>query len=391
MSKTTYLVISGILSFKYLNNNLLPFITDDILLMAMLSWTIFGFIYYKENSPLYTLKNQTLIFIISVLFFFSALTPVFSYGQPFISTCIAMRGNLIIIFLLLLFKIMPTEKEIFKSFQILTIIALILSILVILYPQLFADKEIIMNLLARQKRGSTDIAVIWPGSRVVIFYFFMQLYYMIEKKSMKEFLICTILIGYIILQQNRSTLICAIPFYLYGLIKSNIRYKMTIISIIIIACGTYIIMVLSELLKETQNQLSDPQYNRWQAIQAYLFERDYTLYNTLFGKGFPCKGSLYIEEIKKFLIHRNAILSDIGLLGSFYFYGIILMSILYWYIFKGLFSKGMPIYVRLYSLWMLVIPTIHCFFQGSAFGASIIILIHIYFVIYHSNKEYATN
>ena len=265
MSKTTYLVISGILSFKYLNNNLLPFITDDILLMAMLSWTI---IYYKENSPLYTLKNQTLIFIISVLFFFSALTPVFSYGQPFISTCIAMRGNLIIIFLLLLFKIMPTEKEIFKSFQILTIIALILSILVILYPQLFADKEIIMNLLARQKRGSTDIAVIWPGSRVVIFYFFMQLYYMIEKKSMKEFLICTILIGYIILLQNRSTLICAIPFYLYGLIKSNIRYKMTIISIIIIACGTYIIMVLSELLKETQNQLSDPQYNRWQAIQA---------------------------------------------------------------------------------------------------------------------------
>ena len=112
MSKTTYLVISGILSFKYLNNNLLPFITDDILLMAMLSWTIFGFIYYKENSPLYTLKNQTLIFIISVLFFFSALTPVFSYGQPFISTCIAMRGNLIIIFLLLLFKIMQMQKHI---------------------------------------------------------------------------------------------------------------------------------------------------------------------------------------------------------------------------------------------------------------------------------------
>lgn len=119
--------------------------------------------------------------------------------------------------------------------------------------------------------------------------------------------------------QNRSTLLGTAPFYLYGLLKMDIKYKRIIIAIIILTIGGLIYNILSSLIEESTTQLNDSKYNRWQAIYFYLFEQKNNLYTVLFGNGSPCTGSEYLQYINRAVTTRLAILSDIGLLGSYFF------------------------------------------------------------------------
>ena len=141
MSKLTYLIISGLLSFNFLRNGLFPFLTADILFVLMLGWSIFGWVYYyHENSPIYN-KNIYWALGILVLFFLSSLAPLFRYNQDLISTCIAMRTNVLIIYLITLLKIYPSEDDLFHSFRFLGLLAIGMAILVFVFPHWFVDMD----------------------------------------------------------------------------------------------------------------------------------------------------------------------------------------------------------------------------------------------------------
>lgn len=321
MNKSTYLIISGLISFRFIPLKLFPFLTLDVQLILMLIWSIWGFYYYPNYSDLYTNKNRSVVFLFFILFFFSSLTPVFRYNQDFIATAIAMRGNLVIIFLLTLLKIKPEEEDLYASFKTLTIIALALSIIAFFFPHLFLSTQALYNLSFRQSQGSTDILAIWLGYPAVIFYFYMSLGRMIQNTGKDDFLWCTLCMLYIFIMQNRSMLIGTVPFYIYGLIKADIRYKNLIIMLIALAMGGFIYTIVSSLIQESTEQLSNSNYNRWQAIDFYLFEQKNNFYTLIFGHGVPCANSNYLEYIRNAQNNRFAIASDIGLLGSYFFYG----------------------------------------------------------------------
>jgi hypothetical protein len=366
MSKTTYLIISGILAFGFLQNNLLPFITIDLLLVMMLIWSIFGYIYIKEESVLNNMKNQKWIFVFFILFFLSSLTPMFRYNQDLLSTWVAMRTNFAIIYLLTLLKIAPNEEEIFKSFRFLGYLALISAIFVILWPELFVDKKDILGLLKRQKSGSMDIAAVWPGSICAVFYFYILLQRMIEKSTIKNTIWCSVFIGYIFLMQNRSTMICAVPFYLYGIMKADIKYKLWIIMFLCLSTGAFVYNIVDELIEESQKQLGNTRYNRWQAIYFFLTEQKNNLYTILFGHGVPSKGSAYLNHILKAQTGRLAFISDIGLLGTYFYYGLATMAVIYRFILKGICNNRMPRFLQYYCWWILLVPTIHSIGLGSS-------------------------
>lgn len=387
MSKSTYIIISGLISFSFIPVKLFPFFTRDVQLILMLIWSIFGFYYYPKYSDLYTNKNRNIVFLFFILFFFSSLTPVFRYNQDFIATVIAMRGNLVIIFLLTLFKIKPKEEDFYASFKTLSIIALILSILAFFFPHLFLSTKTLYNLNIRQSQGSTDILAIWLGYPAVIFYFYMSLGRMIQKSNKNDFLWCTICMLYIFIMQNRSMLIGTIPFYIYGLIKADIRYKNLIIILIALTMGGFIYTIVSSLIQESTEQLNNSNYNRWQAVSFYLFEQKNNLYTILFGQGVPCANSSYLEYIRDAQNNRYAIASDIGLLGSYFFYGISTLIVIYYFVFLGIFKKAIPLYVKFYCLWILFVPTIHLFAQGMEFGSTIRLLFIIYLVVYYKEQS----
>lgn len=366
MPKTIYLIISGLLSFNFLKNGLFPFFTSDTLFVLMFVWSILGWVYYhRENSPIYD-KNIYWALGILILFFLSSLTPFFRYNQDIISTCIAMRTNVLIIYLITLLKIYPSEDELFKSFRFLGLLAVGMAILVFVFPHWFVDIESIKRLMIRQSSGSTDLLVIWPGSACAVLYFYILLQKMRYESTAQNVFWCSLFMGYIFLMQNRSTLVCALFFYIYTFIKTDVRYKSWIIAGGCLIAGVYIFNVLSGLIEETQMQLSDSKYNRWQAIYFFLVEQKNNLYTLFFGNGVPCKGSAYLHYIMQAQEKRLAFISDIGLLGSFFYYGLTMMGIIYSFILKGsIRGKAFPLFLKYYCWWLLLIPTIHGFGLGD--------------------------
>ena len=295
MKKSTYLIIEGIISFGFLKNNLLPFINNDILLLLALAWNFWGFFYFKGNGVLYTTKNITWVLSIMLVFFLCTLYPTFHYWQPYLSTLVAMRANLIVLFLLTLLKISPSEEEFIYSFKVLAYIALVFGVLAFTFPFLFVSKEDILRLIQRQKTGSSDILTIWPGSACAVFYFYILLQNMINKKALKSIVLCTIFMLYIVLMQNRSTLLCAAPFYFYGLIKTDFRYKYIFISVVVFALGVYTYSIFDSLIDETIKDLSNDKYNRWQSMEYFMSVERYDLLTFLFGHGIPASDSAYLH------------------------------------------------------------------------------------------------
>jgi hypothetical protein len=297
MQKSTYLIINGLLSFGYIPTRIIP-LTPDMLLVLQLFWIGFGLFYYKGYAPTFNWKNQAFVLAVFVLLFLSMLSPVFRYNQPFIPTAIAMRGNLVFLYLLALMKIGPTEEEFEYSFKVLGIMALVLCVVVYAFPTLYAEDRAIQGLLLRQRQGSTDIIASFPGNLAARIYFYILLGKLVKEHTIRIFLWCTLFMGYILLLQNRSTLLCALPFYLYAVWKAEVRFKTWILAAILLIGGTSIIWILSSLLEETQSQLGDAKYNRWQAVQFFLFEYKYTFYSFFFGNGTSCAGSYFLRYLQ---------------------------------------------------------------------------------------------
>ena len=388
MSKTTYLVISGILSFDYLTNNLTSFIPQDLWWALTMLWMVFGFFYFKGYSPLYNRKNQCYVFTFFILLFLSQLSPVFKYNQDYISTIIANRAEYSFVFLLVLCKIGPSEEELFKTFKILGITTLIMGVLVYFFPYMFVDSESLKSFLRYQRRGGLDVLIIWPGAAAARYYFYILVYQSVKSQTGggKILLLLTLFMAYLVAIQNRSTLIFAVPCYLYALLKVKTMKKWVILSLIVIIGATYLYTVFDSLINESVSQLSDKKYNRWQAVSYYLFERDYSFYNTLFGNGRPASGSAYLYELVKTAKSRLAILSDIGLLGTFYIYGLSMILFIYSFVFKAIAKRNMPSYLRLYALWILLVPTIHCFGTGK-FGNVILFALFFYNILLYEDAN----
>ena len=216
MNKSTYLIITGLLSFDYLTNNFTRFITSDLYLVATMLWALFGFFYYKGYSPLYTKKNQIYIYLFFILIFLSQLSPLFKYNQDLISTIIANRLEYSFIFLLVLCKIGPTEEDIFHTFKVLGIITLAFGIIAFFCPQWFIDVRHLKGFLYNQARGGYDLLAACPGAHAAVYYFYILIYKTVTTKaeSQKYLFWATIFMIYIFAIQNRSTLIMAVPSYL---------------------------------------------------------------------------------------------------------------------------------------------------------------------------------
>jgi hypothetical protein len=362
------------------------FLSMDMYVMLLFAWSFFGWsYYYRENSPLVD-RNIYWVAVLLVLFFLSALTPLFRYNQNLISTFITMRSNLLIMYLITLLKMYPSDEDILKAIRVLGMLALVMLGMVLLFPYWFVDHKIIAGLARAQKSGSTDFSVAWPGNGCAVLYFYVLLQKMREKASFHNVFWCCVFMGYVFLMQNRSTLICALPFFVYTFLKSDVKYKTWIIGLGSVLIGAYMMTVLSGLIEETEADMSNKNYNRWQAVSFFLLEQDNNLYTVLFGHGAPSAGSAYLAYIWAARLKRLAFISDIGLLGSFFYYGAAMMIVIYRFVLKGITSKKIPLFLKYYCWWILLVPTIHCFGLGNT-TSMIHFSLLFYLIIYYDHKD----
>lgn len=386
MKRSTYLIIIGLVAFDYVPKGLFPFMTLNVTLIIILLMAIIGpFVCKSNNLKLNTFNNRKWVYLILALFGLSIIYPVITSDQTVINTLIALRHTLPIFFLFTLLKIAPGEDDLEKSLSFLGKFALVMGVIAIIFPEWFVDNEKLRDF--RFDPGN-DLTIIWPGFRMAVLYFYILIGKLWHSSKYKDLIWTSVFILYIIIVQNRSTLICAVPFFCLAYIKSNIKYKWVIFAIVFVSISGYILTILGDLIEETQRQLGDTSYNRWQAIQFFLLEQNDNLYTFLFGHGIPAKGSSYLDSLLSAQNMRLAFISDIGLLGTYYYYGIAMLIIIYRFVFIGIFNRKMPIYVRLYSLWLLFVPTIHLFGVGYAPDMLLFVL---YFYMIDLYKSSSTN
>ena len=136
------------------------------------------------------------------------------------------------------------------------------------------------------------------------------------------------------------------------------------------------------------NQINNPNYNRWQAINFYILEYKSNLLTFLFGHGTPASGGQYLDIVQNAAKSRLAYLSDIGLLGSYFQYGILFLILIYSFCLKSLKSYQ-PLYLKFYSLYIILVPTIHGF--GNNYSSSAILFSSFfYLVLFHRQKHRLT-
>ena len=380
------MIIIGLVAFDYVPKGLFPFMTLNVTLIIILLMAIIGpFVCKSNNLKLNTFNNRKWVYLILALFGLSIIYPVITSDQTVINTLIALRHTLPIFFLFTLLKIAPGEDDLEKSLSFLGKFALVMGVIAIIFPEWFVDNEKLRDF--RFDPGN-DLTIIWPGFRMAVLYFYILIGKLWHSSKYKDLIWTSVFILYIIIVQNRSTLICAVPFFCLAYIKSNIKYKWVIFAIVFVSISGYILTILGDLIEETQRQLGDTSYNRWQAIQFFLLEQNDNLYTFLFGHGIPAKGSSYLDSLLSAQNMRLAFISDIGLLGTYYYYGIAMLIIIYRFVFIGIFNRKMPIYVRLYSLWLLFVPTIHLFGVGYAPDMLLFVL---YFYMIDLYKSSSTN
>lgn len=376
----------GLIAFDYIPKQLFPFMTANTVLVIVLFMAIIGPIICKSNKfNLNTFNNRKWVYIIIALFIVGSIYPIISYSQSVIGTAIALRHNLSILFLLTLLKIEPSEKDLEISLSVLGKLAIVMGGVAIIFPGWFVDNERLQNF--NYSEGN-DLTLVWPGFRMAVFYFYILIGKLWNSSKYKDLLWAAVFMLYILIVQNRSTLICALPFFCIAFFKSKVRFKWIIFTIVLVCVSGYIFSILGDLIEETQLQLGDQNYNRWQAIQFFILEQNDNLYTFLFGHGIPAKGSSYLNSLLDAQETRLAFVSDIGLLGTYYYFGAAMLIVVYRFILTGVFNRKIPVYMRMYSLWLLCIPTIHLF--GVGFAPDMLLFV-LYFYMIDLYKNRCTN
>jgi hypothetical protein len=83
--------------------------------------------------------------------------------------------------------------------------------------------------------------------------------------------------------------------------------------------------------------------------------------------------------------YRFAYLADIGLLGSYYLYGLSFVGIIYSFVFKAL-KKKQPYYLKFFACFIIFVPTIQGFGIFDL-GSAILYAMFFYLVIYHLHYQ----
>jgi hypothetical protein len=374
------------LAFDYLQY--IPFIEINPNVNLFFQWFLmfYALISYHKYStnPLNIFANKKYVFLFFTIMVLSTIFPYFEYSQPIWSTLLSQRANYNIIFLFVLLYIHPTPRDFFVAFKFCSFLCILIMVLSIIFPAYFLDSEKYLSFLSRKSLGSYDLITASPGVNLLFFYFLIRIQSWFYFRSKKNIIEISIIFLMLFLLQNRSLLLILIPISIYSFIKFNNKNKfiyLTALIIFLLSGSIYFINIFDSLIAETILQINDLDYGRWQSMSFFILENESHFLNLIFGHGLPSKESSYLDFIQSAQNNRGAYLSDIGLFGTFYLYGLAFIIPIYLFVFRAL-KKQQPKFLKFFALYILFIPTIQRFGTLSS-DAAIFYSMFFYLVIYY--------
>lgn len=393
MSKVLYLIFQFLLLTSFFKLAIFSFISDDVFLLFSIFSSFFIIFKYKfhknriNNISLTRYRNTKIIYFLFFTVFLSVISSYLVHYQNPLHTLISQRNIYAFVFLLSLYYLQPSIKDISKFFTIITLCTIAIWFIAKTNPFIIAFSEVRKENLLNYYDGD-GISVV--GNKIVLAYLYYKLGTLNYKKiDIKDVIIIMLLFIFLILYQNRSTLIGIIIAFLYIFYVIKINPIKKIITFLILSCIiipiTYHFLsdIIDSLILESQTQLQDTDYARIRELDFFVFNNTNPI-AFIFGNGIPSSFSEYGQKILYLREHQGLYADDIGMLGMWYDFGLLFVGIFIYVIIKILFNDY-PLFLKLLCLHILIIPTIfHCW-KGE--GIILFSLILYLFSFYNSKNS----
>lgn len=371
MNKSVYLLIAAILIDNFCRLRMFV-LQPDIALGLSLGWAVFGLFHYTFNRRKSSLRmdmptNRRYVWLIFLGVFLSMTSVYFYHDQSLVATFISQRQIYLFLYFIVLLRMAPSVEEIIRFIRWYSLLSLGAWILSIVNPYLFArESDQIAYLLSGE---SGDFGFLSTTLPIVILYYYFLLERAVRRFSIKAWGKVLFWLVFLILIQNRSMLFMALILTAYSILRIRSRYRVALILFSAVACVVVIILsqdILVSLYEETVDQLADPDYNRWNALRFFFTERDnYPFYCMLFGNGTPAAETGYLQSLLRASEESRAYVSDIGLLGDYFYFGILPLGVIYFMVYKILRGRAFPYFMKLMAVHILLVPTIFSISYGT--------------------------
>ena len=361
--------------------NIKPFgnFSEDIQLMAIVAYLIFGCIKYRKRPRILFVGKYNYLKWIFIGILLSMIPAYLFYGQPITQSLITYRTQYLIFTIPALFVISPRIEEIVKSLFLFSLLLLAANLLIKYDYNLFVMKESTLDRIGLSVNVNelTSVAGI-EYTTIPLFYYLEQIK---DKFNTKSFYRVLFLLFVIFIVENRSTLFPAILFSLYTFVFIKSKYK-PIIWIAISVIGILFVMhnldVFTSIIEQTTEELGDQDYNRNKAWDyfIYMYSPHWLCY--ILGNGYL---SAHYSPTMQLLMEEGIFNSDVGFIGYWNQFGIIpIIAIFIMYISVLKSKNSYP-----YQMKLIVIYSIMCGLTTIYYGQDVKIL-HLalfYYLFYY--------
>lgn len=378
-----YLLFLYILFVNFWEIKPFGYFSEDIQLILIVAYLIFGCIKYRKRPRILFLDKYKYLKWIFIGIMLSVIPAYLFYGQPITQSLITYRAQYLIFTIPVLFVISPRFEEIVKSLFLFSFLLLGVNLLIKINYSLFVINDRKIEYLSQLGELNTLTKV--GGIEYITIPLFYYLQQIKEKFNVLSFIKVLFLLFVIFIVENRSTLFPAIIFALYTFIFIKSKYK-PIIWIAISAIGIYFVMhnleVFTSLIEQTSEELGNQDYNRNKAWNYFLYSYSPHWLCYILGNGLL---SAHYSPIILLLMEDGIYNSDVGFIGYWNQFGIIPVITIFMMYFSVLKNKKQyPFFMKLIVVYSLI-----CSLTTIYYGQDVKIL-HLalfYYLFYYFKKN----
>lgn len=350
------------------------------------------FLFSSKNKLSSHSLGMNLFAWLSVALVFSIIMAYLTWQQDIITSIFLYRLHIWIFYLPLFLYIKPSVSSISDALFMFTLTALGVWIGQSLgFIQVNFRESIWGEILdERSEFGGYSMYSV----RLVSFSLYLFLWEMTRKFTNRQVLKVLIALTAVMLSSQRAMMLFAIPITAYVfLFKLKLSVgKKTIISLLFGILAFIFFFNTTDVwlsfINETTEQLSDKDYNRWLALDYFINRYNEGVLSFIFGNGclsLKNAGGQFLHDLG----YMGIFIEDVGMLGVWVRYGLIPLVVLYYIVIKVLFSKQMPLYMKLVCIHIGFLPTSWTLIGTHWFV--FIFLIYLYCINVRNSKEVYIN
>ena len=392
MPKSVYLSITMLLSVSLWDLIVLTPVFNPVTMPVFIAaWALLGLLLYRKQPEPFSLFNYTR-FRKYYLWFFAGITlsviPAYlSWNQDIFISIIVNRALIIYAFIPLLMYIKPNDREIIRALIYYTVVYMVVWLIQALLVPIPLTVPFLnwMSMGAPFEIDPTDFGKLLPGYTLITVLFYLQLQQFRNESTFKKLIPVLLVFGVLFLLQNRGTLFFATAVFMYVLLKLKSNYK-PYLMLFFAAVGALLMVYTYDswiaLLTETTGQATDSDYNRWKALNFFLFDYSPDWLNYILGNG---RLSFQTEAgVDTFLLSMDGYdQSDIGIIGFWSIYGLISVAVICILIFKVIRNSYFPFYLKALAFHMLLVPIAWNFVAADA----MVLILFFYLYAYYSEAN----